>query len=722
MKSWLLLAGLFVALAHVAGIWVTLDHRPPVWDHANHLERAIHCRRILVEAGLRGLGKILEISSFYPPVVPCAAGVFSLLAGVSPLAGQAVILAFLATGLAALFALGRQLFDATTGLLAALIFGTAPFVVYSTTNFQLDLPLAAVSILALFVLVRTEEFSRHTWSVATGLAIAFGMLVKPPFAVYFLPPLLLVAGRALRAHARAQRVINCGLAVLLGGALSLPWYGPRLFSLPMQIANRSFKQAAQSGYPETLSASSLFFYPRALLPIFGLLAGPLFAWGLLALVRRPGTRALLWSASIVPFGVFLLLQNKNFRYVLPILPVAAIIAAAGLCALAPAWRRGLTVSVAFVSVLQVGVAAFGIPPVPPWTSNLPLVFSFPPSPVEWPHRQILDVIMKASGGMPATTSVVPNYSYFSVSNFRYYAARDGLPLRMIRAWDPYPLGVDFAILKTGDQGPAFAIAKPKRIMDRLEAGDPAFERVFPVIWQASLPDGSLAIVRQRRLAPVTDVSPDTMARQLKEAIPRFLQRYARELEGFRVALAYVPEALLKGEVRQARMEARSARVAEFARGGAEMRVGDLALTLEGVLINPHRLVTAGEIEPLEIGKLRVDHLIITEDDLRAFLSGLRRLRGLRLKLEAGAVAVAVSQPGLEVTGRLKLLPGRQRAPLTAQAEQVRVGGVPLPGFLVQWVFRHYDPSPRLSALPVAVELDQIRVEPGRIVVSSDPRG
>ncbi len=722
MKSWLLLAGLFVGLALVAGIWVTLDHRPPVWDHANHLERAIHCRRILVEAGLRGLGEILEMSSFYPPVVTCASGVFSLLAGVSPVASQAVILAFLATGLAALFALGRRFFDATTGLLAALIFGTAPFVIYSTTNFQLDLPLAAVSILAVLVLVRTEEFSRRSWSVAAGLTMALGMLVKPPFAVYFLPPFLLVAWRALRAHERARRTVNFGLAVLLGGALSLPWYGPRLFGLPAQIAARSFKQAAESGYPETLSASSLFFYPRALLPMFGLLAGPLFAWGLLALVRRPKARALLWSAAVVPFGAFLFIQNKNPRYVLPLLPVAALIAAAGLHTLAPGWRRRLTVGVALVSVLQVGVSAFGIPPVPRWTADLPLVFSFPPSLVEWPHRQILDVIVKASGGRPATVSVVPNYSYFSVSNFRYYAARDGLPLRMIRAWDRYPLGVDFAILKTGDQGPAFAIAKPKRIMDRLEAGDPAFERVFPVIWQAPLPDGSLAIVRQRRLTPVRDVSPDRLARRLKEAIPRFLEPYAREVEGLRVDLVYVPDALLKGEVRQARVEARSARVADFARGGAQMRLRDLRLTLEGVLINPHRLVATGEIEPLEVEKLRVDHLVITEDDLRAFLSALRRLRGLRLKLEAGAVGVAVAQPGLEVTGRLKLLPGRQSVPLTVQAEQVRVGGIPLPGLLVQWVFRHYDPSPRLRALPVAIELDQIRVEPGRIVVSSRPQG
>lgn len=740
VRSWLLLTGLFGGLVLVAGIWVTLDRRPPAWDHANHLERAIRCQRILAEPGHNRLGEILEISSFYPPVVICTAGALYLLTGAHPLASQAVILAFLAIGLCALFALGRRLFDDATGLLAALIFGTAPFVVYSVINFQLDLPLAGVAILALLVLVRTEEFSRRSWSVVMGLTLALGMLVKPPFAVYSLPPLIFVAWRAVRAPERGRRLVNLSLAFLVASALSLPWYGMRLFGLPTQIASRAFKMAAESGYPETLTASSLFFYPRTLLPIFGLLAGPLFAWGLIALLRNRGVRGLFWSASLVPFGFFLFIQNKNLRYVLPILPVAALIAAAALRTLAPAWRRGLTLAVAGLSVLQVGAAAFGVPPVPRWTPfNLPLVFSFPPSPIEWPHRQILDVIVREGRGAPATVSVVPNFSLFSVSNFRYYAVRDRLPLQMTRAWSQYPLGVDFAILKSGDQGPEFAIAKPTRIMERLAAGDPAFERAFPVIWQTPLPDGSLAIVRQRRLTAVAGVSPDALAEQFKMAIARFLEPYAREVEGLRVDLIYASEALLKGEIRQVRLEARSALVAEFDRRGAQLRLREPRFTLEGVLINPHRLTASGEIEPLDVERLRVDHLVVTEEDLQTFLTGFRRLRGLRLRLEAGVVTVALPLPGPDVAGRLRLLGGNAGtraggragtqaaglgapkawvAPLRLWAEQVSLGGIPLPGLLSSWVFRHYDPSARLTRLSVAVELDQIRIEPGRLVISS----
>ena len=51
-----------------------------------------------------------------------------------------------------------------------------------------------------------------------------------------------------------------------------------------------------------------------------------------------------------------------------------------------------------------------------------------------------------SGVRAATVSVVPNYYSFSVSNFRYEAARRGLPVKMVRPWPGSPFGIDFAIL------------------------------------------------------------------------------------------------------------------------------------------------------------------------------------------------------------------------------------------------------------------------------------
>jgi hypothetical protein len=101
-----------------------------------------------------------------------------------------------------------------------------------------------------------------------------------------------------------------------------------------------------------------------------------------------------------------------------------------------------------------------------------VAFSSPPDGSDWHHREVLDAIVRAAGPGEARVAVVPNDNFFSVSNFRYEARRDGLPLRLLRAWDRTPLGVDFAIVKTGDQGPDATSAKPDRIMAALEGGDP----------------------------------------------------------------------------------------------------------------------------------------------------------------------------------------------------------------------------------------------------------
>ena len=259
------LAALWLAMSVAAGVWVAIDHRPPEWDHANHLERALDCYRSLRIVSDSGVREILEASSFYPPVATCAAGLLYLLFPIAPLTAQAVMMGFLGLALACLYGIGCRLADVETGLWAAFFLATAPFVVFSLTNFQLDLPLAAMVALALYSLVRTEDFSVPRWVLGFGAALGLGMLTKPPFAIYVAPPLAWGLWRALHCAERRRRLWWAAVSLAVGGALALPWYGPRLFGLPMQIVSRSFKQAAEQQNPEPLTATALLFYPRTLL-------------------------------------------------------------------------------------------------------------------------------------------------------------------------------------------------------------------------------------------------------------------------------------------------------------------------------------------------------------------------------------------------------------------------------------------------------------------------
>ena len=163
----------FLVLALVAGVWWAIDRRPPEWDHANHLERAVLCARDLRAGDVRG---ILERSSFYPPLVLCLAGAGSCSVSRIAAAGAGVMIAFLGLGMAAVYLLGRRLAGGAVGVAAALLFGSAPFVVFSTLRFQLDLPLAAMVTLALAVLLATERLHPRPMALAFGVVCGLGML------------------------------------------------------------------------------------------------------------------------------------------------------------------------------------------------------------------------------------------------------------------------------------------------------------------------------------------------------------------------------------------------------------------------------------------------------------------------------------------------------------------------------------------------------------------
>src|SRR5439155_1697462 len=81
-----------------------------------------------------------------------------------------------------------------------------------------------------------------------------------------------------------------------------------------EITSRSFRQAAESGHPEPLTAGALTLYPRWFPTQFGFVAGLLVLLGLGVAARR---RHWLLLAALLPALTLLeLLQNKNLRYTL----------------------------------------------------------------------------------------------------------------------------------------------------------------------------------------------------------------------------------------------------------------------------------------------------------------------------------------------------------------------------------------------------------------------
>jgi hypothetical protein len=706
-RDWAVVGGTFAAVALVAAVWLALDRRPPEWDHANHLEHAVHCADDLARGDW---SSILGRTAFYPPLVPCSAALAYRLAPSDVAAAQAVVIAFLGVGMAATYLLARRFAGWTGGMVAAVLFGTAPFVVWHALRFQLDLPLAAMVALALEVLLRTERFRHAGWSLVAGIVFGLGMLTKPPFLVYVLPPLVIVVAARLR---RGRRFANLGLWAVAAIAVSLPWYAPRLLGLPAQIGSRSFKQAAESGHVETLSSGALLFYPTQFPMQFGAVAVALFVVGVVVAVRRG---AWLPLSAILPVVIFFLIRNKNLRYTLPLLPAAAVLAGIGFTAVPRRARAAAAGVVAVVAAIQVSTAAFGIPPAARLSAfGVPLALEVPPRREDWRQREILALITRDARRAAATVSVVPNHPFFGIANFRYYSVRDGLPLRFARAWDEEPLGIEYMIVKTGDVGPSWTAAKPRRIADRL-AADAALARVFPVIGEFALPDGSTGSVRARRVPTLTEADPERLARAVEAALRRRAPEFAEAVEGLAIRLGYDRE-ILAGRVDTLEIAAGAATVGELKRReAARLRIYDVRLVLRGVLVNPFAALDGERFEPLAVQSLRLERATIRAEDLQAFLATVKGFPRATVVFDAGAATLRVHQSGPDVTARVRLVPAADR-PFALLADHVTVGGVPVPASLVNLVMGSFDPSLRLAdRLPFAVQIAPVTVRPDALVI------
>ena len=89
-------------------------------------------------------------------------------------------------------------------------------------------------------------------------------------------------------------------------------------------------------------------------------------------------------------------------------------------------------------------------------------------------------------------------------------------------------------------------------------------------------------------------------------------------------------------------------------------------------------------------------------------------------LERGAAALAVRQPGPDVTARVRILPASDR-PFALAADEVRIGGVLIPRGFVHWVIRNYDPSWGLaSRSPVPVSMGRVEIAPDAVRISANP--
>lgn len=237
-----------------------------------------------------------------------------------------------------IYSLGKELFSQRVGLLAALILATSPQFYKSACMVRIDMPLAflATSSLAAFYIGSAK--SERSYYYLSGFFAALAALIKGP-----LVPLMTATIIILYLYSKRKLGLLKEPGVLLGGgiftAAIVAWllavYSEGGYSYLCGLYSQLYQYITKGYHSE-----SIYFY---LPEIFGL--GP---WAPLIPVafltffkdKTEGLRfPCIWFLTM--FVVFSIIATKHSRYLLPLYPAAALLAAAPLDAYlakgSPAW-------------------------------------------------------------------------------------------------------------------------------------------------------------------------------------------------------------------------------------------------------------------------------------------------------------------------------------------------------------------------------------------------
>jgi hypothetical protein len=425
---------------------------------AEHQSSALRIYDAFASQGIRGIAEVPQLTLPYPPFYQSVVAGFYAIFGKSVDAAQWANLVAIAILLFATYGLGRTLLKPVPAAAAAVLVNFYPYLLWLSRETLTDYWLTSMVALAMWSLMRTNDFSDRKRSIIFGVVCGLGMLTKWTFALFLLLPTLWAARKNIK---------NAAIAAGTAAVLAAYWYIHALGALA-QLLRINTAGAVNEGDPDRLSFQAVLFYVRALegsqlfLPLF--LA---FIAGAILLARnfdRAWMPVVLWIAG--GWLGLMLFQNKDPRYSAPLLPAVALITAHIF------QRKEILVAALMPFLLfQHYMVSFGVPRLPPavvlakgpdgpieynWNFYTQRYFDLwgPPANEDWQIRHVLDKV-STPNGRPIRLGMVPDIPRFDIFAFQFYIALWKFPVTVNRlaAFDEGAIANnDYILVSEKDKG------------------------------------------------------------------------------------------------------------------------------------------------------------------------------------------------------------------------------------------------------------------------------
>lgn len=506
--AWLTLGVIWLAGVACDRIWFALDRDIPAWDQADYLTGTLNYWQALQNPQWFShvwWTSFWQITTKVPPLTYIATAIVQNLFGRGPDQATIVNSLFSAILLISVYGLGAKLFNRQVGLWAAFLCQFLPAIYRYRLDFLLDYPVTAVVTFSFYCLTlwkiktlqtqstqRREEEKRKFnlqsaiynlkssgwfWAGIFGVSLGLALMVKQTALLFLLTPIMWVEAGAFRKRAWGkigQSIFASCVSVLLFWA----WYRTNWLLILTSGKRATIDSAIAEGDP-ALNTIDAWIYYWKILPY--LVSWPLLLVPIVGTIFYVGKRigktesifkfsrdrhyiskldSFRWLAIFLVGGYLLcsLNINKDARYILPLLPVVAILLAYGLTLWTGRFAKHIRWGTASLAVILMWLNLWPVGGDLITQILSPRVQHYAYMGAEWPHQQVIAEIIKTEPYLQSTLGVLPSTPEINQHNFNYYGALANFQVygRQVGTREKYlqqdARSLCWFITKTGDQG------------------------------------------------------------------------------------------------------------------------------------------------------------------------------------------------------------------------------------------------------------------------------
>lgn len=511
-----------VLLAVIANlVWSFFDHGLPDWDASDHLLNGLQYVDLLKHPKVfdgTWWHNFLSVNFFYPPAVYIFTGAVKIILGTKLWVDALVKAFFIFVFSLSTYKITEQLLnDKRVAALAVVAINIYPESAFWGHTSMLDMPLAAMVLLALWSLVSWTKVPNWRQTIFLALSLAAACMTKQIGACYLLVPCLIVLGQSVAARNwnSAGKLVLAGLVTPL---VALPWLLVNAKSTQDYIA---FSHATYVGKGLSWSfADVLSYYVSGLHNICS--PGLLLLFIVAVIACRPNIHKALALVIASSVGGFILVSTITWtfpldRYLIPALLLPAIYSAKFLVQLidSPNLIAKLGVSVitiyASLQYLLLNFSPYPISIPSDWQKVLGLnvrncktvIAKTNPQSLQedWGQSWVLSTIAKTDPGLPIWLNVLPNMPQLNVHTFEYLGKLEKSSVRpsTMRSWSlggdtnsfspEQALNFHWYVMKTGNPGFTFFDEKNRKDFEALTQFVQTSGK-FRLVGEKPLPDGT----------------------------------------------------------------------------------------------------------------------------------------------------------------------------------------------------------------------------------------